>query len=228
MSKDTSFEEPRFNISLRPNYSEREKEIICEYIQDKPHPLAGKEWITNTVPHKTIKIKDRSLLDPDVLVVEIEGVSEWLWMMAVPSPYVGKIVGTDIWIATGFEILIPEKEIIPTPSRTLSIMVLPDENQHYDPEPEGSIDDSSEKYRFNTAHVNPEALDAIVEDLKKDYEHTLVGIGFSGSRFCYIDMTYSEADKKLRESTSKGTYDILNSEVVIIGFDTCFEIYEFE
>lgn len=80
----------------RPDYSPREVKLLRE----APYfGLDGTYWQTNETPPRSVTIKGRAGIDPDVQVVEIDGDPKPRWLMACGNTgFDGHIIGTDIWI----------------------------------------------------------------------------------------------------------------------------------
>jgi hypothetical protein len=83
-------------MNQRPDYSPREKWLLNSIVN-----LLSTNWITTEEIPRKVKIKGRSVVDLDVVVVEIEGENKPYWLMACGNTsYDGSIIGYDpkIWI----------------------------------------------------------------------------------------------------------------------------------
>ena len=84
---------PESAAKVRPTSPARELEIF-RYQQ-----FSGTAWVTNEQRPRPVAILGEAALDPDVMVVRIEGDDRARWLMACGNTsFDGNIVGTDIWI----------------------------------------------------------------------------------------------------------------------------------
>lgn len=80
----------------RPDYSPRELRLLSGDVE-----LLKTSWVTNEETPRKVEIKGFGGIDPDVVVVQIEGESRPRWLMACGNTsFDGSIIGTEpkIWI----------------------------------------------------------------------------------------------------------------------------------
>lgn len=88
--------------------------------------------------------------------------------------------------------------------------------------------DTSEIFSFYYQNINTtkvKEIDNLIIELSKKYTHTLIAIGFTGNRHCYIDESYSSSDTLLRLKLSEQDYIDTNYDVLVMGFNSYFPAY---
>ncbi len=201
-----------------PVYSEREKEILRH-----PDLLIGKEWITTENPPRKLKIVKRSsFVEGFFSVLIVDHYREVIdWMLGKGSEFDGAFSSIPFCIAPGFEILFEKSE----PSSCSLNHDTIDKNESSQ---ESLIRKSNVVVYSESDGYDFEKMDEYVENLKKEYKHSLVSIGFVSGQFAIMDTLCSEAFRKLESFIDPDTFREYRNNIYIIGFDDFFEIYDLQ